>query len=308
MSFDQPATATAATVTSLVHARTDAVRDTIARVKAAGLSLVDPSEDAVEAARAAFLDLAKRTELFPAEQFPYLYETRSGFYRIGEDADHKNALYIQVSRAHGANPPHKHPYWAIITGVQGDEVNVLYERVDDGSVPGKGRLGNKRVVHIRPGVSLYIPNKDFHTINVEGEDEGIHLHFYTVGADTLEHRSVERFKTPDSEDIYVRTEAAEPGVIGVQRLPLADVEAAVNDGRPVAVLAVDHGLDALPVAIAGARRVTLDQIGPGLHGLPEDRATPLILVGEGRTVRIAADRLTRLGYFSTFWFDPHHGR
>lgn len=307
MSFDHSAAA-AATVASLVHARTDAVRETLARVKAAGLSLADPGDEAVEAARAAFLDLAKRTELFPAEQFPYLHETRSGFYRIGEDADHRNALYIQVSRTHGANPPHKHPYWAIITGVQGDEVNVLYERVDDGSQPGNGKLGNRREVHIRPGVSLYIPNRDFHTIHVEGEEEGIHLHFYAVGADTLEHRSVERFKTPDSEDIYVRTEAAEPGIIGVQRLSLSDVETAVKDGRPVTVLAIDHGLDALPVVISDARRVSLDQVTPDLHVLPEDKGTPIVLAGEGKTVRIAADKLTRLGYFSTFWFDTHHGR
>lgn len=292
---------------SLVHERTRAVRQTLDRVKQLRLPLVgDPTEEQIEAAEAAFRDLAKRAELFPAEQFPYLYDERSGFYRIGEDPDHLNALYIQVSSHRKANQPHKHPYWAIITGVRGDELNVLYERVDDGSVEGKGKLGEPRPVHIEPGVAFYIHNKYFHTINIEGEPDGVHLHFYAIGTDTREHREVQRFKTPDSDEIFVREAKLEPGVIGVQRLGRSDVRDAVAAGDPVAFLTIGSESQTSPDIPAGAPVLGPEDINTGAAGLPAELATPIVLVGEGRDVRIAADKLTRLGYFSTFWFDPAH--
>lgn len=294
---------------SLVHERTRAVQQTLERVKQLGLPRVgDPTPEQIDAAQAAFRELGERTELFPPEQFPYLYESRSGFYRIGEDPDHHNALYIQVSSHRQANQPHKHPYWAIITGVQGDELNILYERIDDGSVEGKGKLSEPLPVHIEPGVSFFIHNKYFHTIHIEGEPDGVHLHFYAIATDTREHREVQRFKTPDSEEVFVREYKPEPGVIGVQRIGREDVEAALATDDPVAFLKIGAQEGGAADLLPGAAAIEPALVGTDPAILPADLSTPVVLVGEGKPVRIAAEKLTRLGYFSTFWFDPAHAQ
>ncbi|PWB82415.1 MAG: hypothetical protein C3F11_12055 [Methylocystaceae bacterium] len=274
-------------------------------MRAVGFQLDGNTQEQIDAARDAFVELARETHLFPEEQFPYLFEHRSGFYRIGEDADHRNALYVQVSTTHQANGPHQHPYWAIITGVRGNEINVLYERVDDGSSTTHGKLGNRREEHVTTGRSLFIPKKDFHTIQVSEDEVGVHLHFYGVGADTAAHRGVPRFSTPDSKDVIINSGTPEPGRIGVQRVSLSDVEEAQREGKPLGLLVVDFVGDALPAPFATAPRVELERIRVGAD-LPADVSTPVVVAGEGKAVRLAAEKLTRLGYFSTFWFDPYH--
>jgi predicted metal-dependent enzyme (double-stranded beta helix superfamily) len=287
----------------LIHERTNAVREAIARIKAAGLGDDNHDHAQIEAARAALLALAARSELFPVAQFPYLYAQRSGFYRLAEDADHRNALYVQVStNEHGGNSPHQHPYWAIIAGVRGNEYNVLYQRTDDGQVEGRGRLGQVGEVSVEPGVALYIPHDTYHTIGTRGGEVGIHLHFYGIGTDTPEHRGAARFSSPDSDVVVARARPIEPGEIGVQRVWLRDVQSAAASSGPVTVLQAGAIDSPLPEPLRGAHRI--DPEGGTPAGLPEDHAVPIVLAGHGRAVRIAATQLARLGYAHTFWFDP----
>lgn len=288
---------------SLILERTNAVREAIARIKAAGLGDDNHDDAQIEAGRAALLALAVRTELFPVAQFPYLYAQRSGFYRLAEDADHRNALYVQVStNEHGGNSPHQHPYWAIIAGVRGNEHNVLYRRTDDGQVEGRGQLGKVGEVSVVSSEALYIPHDTYHTIGTRGGEVGIHLHFYRIGTDTPEHRGAPRFASPESDVVVARAGTIDPGEIGVQRVWLRDVQAGDASGNPLSVLQAGTIETPLPEPLRGARRI--DPEGGAPAGLPEDSATPIVLAGHGRAVRIAATKLARLGYAHTFWFDP----
>lgn len=289
---------------SFIHERTEAVQETIARIKDLDLGDENPARQQIDAARAALLTLAARSELFPVGQFPYLFAQRSGFYRLAEDVDHRNALYVQVStNEHVGNAPHQHPYWAIIAGVRGNEHNVLYRRIDDGEVEGRGRLGKVGEVSVEPGVALYIPHDHYHTIGTRGPEIGIHLHFYRIGTDTPQHRGGPRFASPDSDVVIAKPGTVTPGEIGVQRVWLRDVEAALASGRPLALLQAGPVGTALPEALRGARRIDPD--AEAAHAdLPVDRAAPVVLIGHGRAVRIVAGKLARLGYAHSFWYDP----
>lgn len=237
---------------SLILERTNAVREAIARIKAAELGDDNHDDAQIEAGRAALLALAARTELFPVAQFPYLYAQRSGFYRLAEDADHRNALYVQVStNEHGGNSPHQHPYWAIIAGVRGNEHNVLYRRTDDGQVEGRGQLGKVGEVSVVPSKALYIPHDTYHTIGTRGGEVGIHLHFYRIGTDTPEHRGAPRFASPESDVVVARAGTIDPGEIGVQRVWLRDVQAGDASGNPLSVLQAGTIETPLPEPLRG---------------------------------------------------------
>ena len=71
--------------------------------------------------------LARRAELFPADEFPL--GSDGGIYRLAEDPDHRFALYASAGGPGKKVPPHNHTTWAIIAGVHGAERNVVYERL-----------------------------------------------------------------------------------------------------------------------------------------------------------------------------------
>jgi len=124
-------------------------------------------------------ELARRTELFPADAFPPpAGGERTAVYLLSEDPDHGNALYV-VSEAQGnAAPPHDHKTWAVIAGIQGEEVNRIYERVDDGSEPGRGEVRQREEVVVKQGTAVaYLP-EDIHSIHCFSEEPTVTLHLY----------------------------------------------------------------------------------------------------------------------------------
>ena len=109
------------------------------------------NREALEAIKGLLLDLAGRRELFPPGDFPVTEEDGTGvIYRLTEDADHRFALYASTGAPGKSVPPHNHTTWAVIVGVHGDEHNVFYERIDDGSVPGRGQADGAPA-HVRTG-------------------------------------------------------------------------------------------------------------------------------------------------------------
>ncbi len=285
---------------SLIQERTDWVRRTLGRIRAGGIGLQAPNQEQIALAREALSDLAAQRHLFPEDRFPFLHEHRSGFYRLAEDADRQHALYVQVSRHNVGNQPHSHPHWAIITGVQGNELNEIFERTDDGSVPGRGRLRKLRDVPITPGVALYIPREHYHTIRVAGDEPGVHLHYYASAVDGPAHTGEPRFLSADSEEYTVPDRNDVP--VGVQSALLADVHEAAQAGDGISVLALGETIPvSLSDAVSDVRQVSLPELAD--VELDGDLSAPVILAGESAIVRDAAAQLARRGYYNTFWFD-----
>jgi predicted metal-dependent enzyme (double-stranded beta helix superfamily) len=133
-------------------------------------------------------DLAARKDLFPEEDFPLGPERASKIYLLQEDADGRFALYMSVGTGGKLTPPHNHTTWAVIASVQGRELNLLYDRLDDGSVPGKAEVveSGRKIVEGRSAVCL-LPD-DIHAVALEGEEKAMLFHMYGLGLDRLDKR------------------------------------------------------------------------------------------------------------------------
>ena len=168
--------------------RSEAVAGTIDKVRAVERDRgVTP--DALDAIKGLLVDLAGRRELFPLADFPVTAEDGTGvIYRLAEDADHRFALYASAGAPGKSVPPHNHTTWAVIVGVHGDEHNVFYERVDDGSVAGRGEVRPSGEFTVTHGTGVTLMPDDIHSIHVTGDSPTVHLHLYGLALEQLHQR------------------------------------------------------------------------------------------------------------------------
>ncbi len=235
--------------------------------------------------------LASRSDLFPPEQFP----ARAGkpaVYRLAEDPDNRFALYASAGAPGKYQPPHNHTTWAVIAGVYGDEHNVMYDRVDDRSVPGQGRLAKtgERVVNRGVAVS-YLPD-DFHTIAVNGTDQALHLHLYGLSLEHLPNRI--GFKAPEDTTYEVFMRAPN---ITAPLLPARDLKAMITDGGELAILDVREEGVFSRRHLLFASSLPLSRLELGIDALVPRRSARIVLIDadDGLAQRAAA-KLMRFGY------------
>jgi len=149
--------------------------------------------DSLAAMKAVLIELAGRTELFPIEDFPPPgpeIARNNALYRLSEDADHRFALYAQRSQGGTDTPAHDHTTWAIIVGVDGDELNRLYVH-EAGGV----RKTGEQVVGRGTGIA-FMPD-DLHSIHIPPQTPVLNFHMYGLALEQLHGRRYYRPATHD---------------------------------------------------------------------------------------------------------------
>ena len=149
------------------------------------------NRETLEQIKTEMITVAKHTELFPLADFQNGDEElgRQPMQLLHKDDDGQFALYMSSSISEQKPPPHNHATWAVIVGIQGEERNWLFERTDDGSVPGRGTVQVVDEQVAAPGTGVALMPEDIHTIQGKAEAGGrLTFHLYGVTTDRQQGR------------------------------------------------------------------------------------------------------------------------
>lgn len=159
--------------------------------------------ESINRAKQEVMTLCELTELFPRTDFPVPDEqTIERFYQVYEDDRGEYALYVNSAIPCQTYRPHNHGgSWAIIAAIEGAERHSLYEPETDKTV----NLVNEIVV--KPGTAVSMLEDGIHSIQAEGNQPLLHLHFYGCsfakqGLRTeynLDNKTAERFYLDDPD-------------------------------------------------------------------------------------------------------------
>ncbi len=170
-------------------ARAAAVAATMDRVK--GIEREQGvTRAALDAIKAEMLTLAEHEALFPAAEFPPPASGEKGSkrYLLQEEPDGRFAIYMLALNPGNSTKPHDHTTWAVVVSVEGQELNRVYRRVDDGSETGRAKLELVREVMVEPGTGIALMPEDIHSIHTSGSAPTRHLHVYGLALERLDHR------------------------------------------------------------------------------------------------------------------------
>jgi predicted metal-dependent enzyme (double-stranded beta helix superfamily) len=126
--------------------------------------------------------LAERLALSREWLRPKHYECdeEQGFmaHLLHEEEDHTLAVFaISWLPGRGA-PPHNHGTWAVVSGVDGQEKNIFYKRLDDASRPGYAEVVWNGERSFGAGEVVSFMPHELHSVVNETDDVTVSLHIY----------------------------------------------------------------------------------------------------------------------------------
>lgn len=170
-------------------ARAAAVAAAVGRVRAIE-ERMGVTRPALEAIRAELLALAAQEHLFPSSEFPPPPngEKGSNRYLLREEEGGRFALYLNALNPGNETKPHDHTTWAVVVAVDGQELNKVYDRLDDGSDPARCTMRVREEIMVEPGRGICLMPEDIHSIHTTGAVPTRHLHMYGLALERLDGR------------------------------------------------------------------------------------------------------------------------
>lgn len=170
--------------------RSEAVKAMLAETRVAMTGT--PDREKLNTARTSLQQLAARPELWTEKDFPAPEDgEQQARYIIAQDDPEGLTLYLNVMRPGKKIPPHNHTTWACVAAVEGIEYNALWDRLDDGSEPGRADIRERKIMALgaadSPSIAL-MPN-DIHSVEIRGDAIIRHLHMYGRPLETLTERT-----------------------------------------------------------------------------------------------------------------------
>ncbi len=175
--------------TDAAAARAAHVAATVDRIRAIEAAQ-GVTRESLAAIRAELLTLAAQEHLFPSATFPPPPNGEKGAnrYLLQEDQGGRFALYLNALNPGNETKPHDHTTWAVVVAVDGQELNRVYERTDDGADPAKAQIRLREEIMVEPGRGICLMPEDIHSIHTTGPVPTRHLHMYGLALERLDDR------------------------------------------------------------------------------------------------------------------------
>lgn len=254
----------------------------------------EPDRETLQPVARALERLGLQRELFPSGHFPVSSGNPAQVYRLSEEIDGRYALYISAGLPGKAQPPHDHTTWAIIAGIAGNERNVFYRR-EATDAPARDRLHETGRGDVVAGGSVTLLPDDVHTIELIGEEPGLHLHFYGLALDRLNRRVV--FESVEGGSYR---HFSPPKRIAHAAIAPAALKAALADGEEIALLDVRETGVFVRGHLLLAASAPLWRLELLIDRLVPRRDTRIVVTDGGdagdRLAHEAAAKLLRLGW------------
>jgi len=101
-----------------------------------------------------------------------------GIHVLHEEPEHALAVFVVSWLPQRGTAPHDHGTWAVIVGLDGEERNELWRRVDDGTRPGYAEIEKRGERVLGPYAALALPAGAIHSVRNETDRLSVSLHVY----------------------------------------------------------------------------------------------------------------------------------
>ena len=104
------------------------------------------------------------------EYFDVDKEQGFGLHLLHEEKDHSLAVFAIAWAPGKGLDPHNHKTWAVVSGIQGQEHETNYKRIDDGSKEGYADLVKTHEETLYPGDASCCLPEDIHSVWNNGHE------------------------------------------------------------------------------------------------------------------------------------------
>ncbi len=126
-----------------------------------------------------------------------------GVHPLREEPDHSLAIFVAAWGAHRGAPPHDHGTWAVVAGVDGEERNVKYNRLDDRSRSDYAELEERCTFVVGAGDVVCLRPRGIHSVWNDNDYVTLSLHTYGRHVSFTE-RSTFDLETKEATPFVVR--------------------------------------------------------------------------------------------------------